>query len=105
MFGDMMGGLEEKQAGMKKKLAEIILDIQSNEGEIKIKISGTSEILNIEIAESLMQSAEKEKLEDLLLVTINEAIQASAAQGEEMARQMMQEMLPPGFEGMKGLFG
>ncbi len=98
MLDDLMGNMQNKQDAMKKELATIEI-LHENQG-IKIKANGAREILNIEIDPSLLE--DKEQLEDLLIVTINDLLDKVAEKEAAVSQKMINEMLPP---GLGGLFG
>ena len=94
MFGNLMNNIEQQKAQIKDKLSEIPINIQ-NQG---VKISGNAlrEVTNIEISQEALDSGDKEMLEDILLVTFNEFIQAASNIEAGEAQQMMSSMLPAG---------
>ena len=62
---------------MQKKQAELeaqTFDVTSAGGAIKIKIKGSRQIESIEIDKDAIDPEEKEMLEDMIKVAINEAI-------------------------------
>lgn len=94
MFGNLMNNIEQQKAQIKDKLSEIPINIQ-NQG---VKISGNAlrEVTNIEISQEALDTGEREMLEDILLVTFNEFIQAASNIEAGEAQQMMSSMLPAG---------
>ena len=93
-----MGNMQEKQDAMKVQLAAITIE-ESAEG-LTITANGAREILNVSIAPELL--ADKEQLEDLLVVTMNKVLDHIAGREAEMSQKMISEMLPPGMEGLFG---
>ena len=71
----MFGDFEEQQKLMDKKLKAIKIEHSSNENEIKITLNASLEIENISIDFEKMDMTSPDQLEDVLLVTINEAVQ------------------------------
>ena len=75
MFGDMMGMMnkiketQKKVEETKERLKTVLLDEQSADGLLKVTITASREIKNIEIADELLE--DKEQLEDYLVLTIN----------------------------------
>lgn len=94
MFGNLMNNIEQQKAQIKDKLSEIPINIQ-NQG---VKISGNAlrEVTNIEISQEALDTGDREMLEDILLVTFNEFIQAASNIEAGEAQQMMSSMLPAG---------
>jgi DNA-binding protein YbaB len=98
MLGDLMGNMQEKQEEMKKKLSTISVIEDSN--GIRIEATADREIKNIAIDPDIL--ADKEQLEDLLVVTFNKIQDKIAAAEAAESQKLISDMLPP---GMGGLFG
>jgi DNA-binding YbaB/EbfC family protein len=101
---DFMGKIQEAQKQMeetKKRLSDIVVEEQAEGGLLKVSTDCNLKIKNIEISDTVFQNHDKSELEDLLVVTINKALEkAKQTQEAEMAK-VAQGMLP----GMGGLFG
>lgn len=73
----LMQQAQKMQKEMQKKQAELeatTFDVTSAGGAIKIKIKGSRQIESIEIDKNAIDPEEKEMLEDMIKVAINEAI-------------------------------
>ena len=71
----LMQQAQKMQKEMQKKQAEAqTFDVTSAGGAIKIKIKGSRQIESIEIDKDAIDPEEKEMLEDMIKVAINEAI-------------------------------
>ena len=73
----LMQQAQKMQKEMQKKQAELeaqTFDVTSAGGAIKIKIKGSRQIGSIEIDKDAIDPEEKEMLEDMIKVAINEAI-------------------------------
>ena len=73
----LMQQAQKMQREMQKKQAELeaqTFDVTSAGGAIKIKIKGSRQIESIEIDKDAIDPEEKEMLEDMIKVAINEAI-------------------------------
>ena len=73
----LMQQAQKMQKEMQKKQAELeaqTFDVTSAGGAIKIKIKGSRQIESIEIDKDAIDPEEKEMLEDMIKVAINEAI-------------------------------
>ena len=100
MLGDLMGNMEEKQLEMKKKLQAVMIS-ETLEG-ITITGNGAREIVNISIDEKYQTPENKEELEDLLLVAINNLLEKIGEEEAKESQSMISQMLPPGMAGMFG---
>lgn len=104
MFGDLLGNMEEKQAEMKKKLANMIVEASSGDGVVKVSASADRQLTNIQIEPDFLKSADQEEIEDLILVAVNEVMALAAVKEAEEAQNMLKNMLPPGLGDMGGMF-
>jgi DNA-binding protein YbaB len=75
----MMGKLKETQRKIeetKKRLDSLLINEQSNNGDLKVTFTANGKLKSISIAETLLE--DKEQLEDYLIVTLNKAIEKAA---------------------------
>lgn len=104
MFGDLMGGMQEQQEAMRKKLEGITIDAEAGDGAVKVTVTATRKIINVSIDPSIVDPADVEQIEDLLIVAINDALEQAAQKEASAAQDMIKDMLPPGLGGLDGLF-
>jgi nucleoid-associated protein EbfC len=103
MFGNIFGDFEKKQQEMLDKAEEIV--VEQKMGGISVTVNGKKEIVNIAITDAALLT-DKEQLEDLLITTLNRALEEAGNQAAEQTQKMMEQMLPPGMGDMfKGLGG
>lgn len=108
MFGDMMGMMgklketQEKVAATKKRLDTVLLDESSAEGLVKVTITANRQVKEIKIDESLL--ADREQLEDYLILTLNKAIEKATQVNETELAAVAKEGMP-NIPGMDALFG
>ncbi len=79
-LGNMMKQAQQMQSKMQeiqKELAEKKVEAESGGGMVKVTANGKGEILSIRIEKEIVKQEEKEVLEDLVLVAINEALRRS----------------------------
>ncbi|MCA9400780.1 MAG: YbaB/EbfC family nucleoid-associated protein [Candidatus Omnitrophica bacterium] len=97
MFDKMKNLMEmKKQADtMKKELDRSTMECTDVRG-IKIVINGAQMIQQIEIDESWLAQANKQKIEMNMLRAVNAAITKS----QKMAAKQMRNMMPEGFPGL-----
>ena len=85
----LMQQAQKMQKQMEKKQQELAskeFEFTSNGGAIKIKMLGSKTLTSLEIEKDLLDPDDKEMLEDMLMVAINDAIskieeEASAIMG------------------------
>ncbi|MEY4935871.1 MAG: hypothetical protein RIS64_2230 [Bacteroidota bacterium] len=99
MFGNLLGGMEEKQEAMRQKLAATT--VTGTAGGITVTANGNRDIVNIQIDSAIL--TDKEQLEDLLVVAINRALKAALTLEGDAAQNLLQESLG-GFGGLGSLF-
>lgn len=101
---DIMGKMQEAQKQMeetKKRLSDMIVDVQSEGGLIKVSSDCNMKIRNIEISDELLQGNDKSALEDLIIVAINKVLEKAKATNEVEMSKVARGMLP----NLGGLFG
>ncbi len=79
-FGNMMKQAQQMHSKMQeiqKELADKKVEAESGGGMVKITANGKGEILSIRIEKEIIKQEDKEVLEDLVLVAINEALRRS----------------------------
>ena len=79
-----------------KELESKTFDITSAGGGIKIKIAGTKEILSIDINPEIIDKKEKEMLQDMLVVAVNEAIAKVISEEQKIMPKQAQGLKIPG---------
>ena len=107
MFGDMMGMMgklretQEKVAATKERLNTVLIDEKSADGLLAITLTANRELKSIQIDDQLL--ADKERLEDYLVLTLNKAIsKATTIQETELAAVAKEGM--PNIPGMDRFF-
>ncbi len=107
MFGDMMGMMgklketQQKVEETKKRLDTVTLEETVANGLIKVTITANRKIKDVSIDESLL--AEKEQLEDYLVLAMNKAIEKATQINESELAAVAKEGMP-NIPGMGGLF-
>ncbi len=104
MFGDLMGGMQEKQDAMREKLEGIMIDTEAGGGAVKVTVTASRKIVNISIDKSIVDPDDVEQMEDLLVVAINNAMDLAAQKEAESAQDILKDMLPPGIGDLGNLF-
>lgn len=107
MFGDMMGMMgklketQQKVQATKKRLDTVTLEEKSSDTLLSITITANREIKKITIDDSLL--ADKDQLEDYLILTLNKAIQKATSVNETELAAVAKEGMP-NIPGMDSLF-
>ena len=66
--------MQQQMTKKQKELESKEYEFSSNGGAIKIKMLGSKQLISLDIDEDLLNKDEKEMLQDMLVVAINEAI-------------------------------
>ncbi|MBF0596622.1 YbaB/EbfC family nucleoid-associated protein [Faecalibacter rhinopitheci] len=99
MFGnfgnimDMMGkvsSFKEKFSGLKDELENETFTTTSNDGTVKITMSKLATVKDIVLAEGM----DKEQIEDMLVMTLNKALEQVKTEAIDRAKKTAQENLP-----------
>jgi DNA-binding YbaB/EbfC family protein len=99
MFDKLMQA-QQKAGEVKKRLDGITVSGSAEGGKISVTANGNKVVQSITIDEDFFKDADKEQLEELLVIAINKAMeQADMVSQSEMAA-MTKEMLG----GLGGLF-
>ena len=96
----LMQQAQRMQREMQKKQQELeakTFHIESAGGAISIDIKGTRQIESIQIDKDAIDPDDKEMLEDMIKIAINEAISVVDAAFEQLNAQMTNVMRMPGF--------
>lgn len=83
--------MREQIEYMQKGLAEQTVEGSSGGGMVKVKMSGTQQVLAIEIDPDAM-GEDREMIQDLIVAAVNSAVEKSKA----LAQERLGSMLPPG---------
>ena len=106
MFGDIMGMMgklketREKVKETKERLNSVTLNEKSQDGLVSVTITANRSVKSIEIDNSLL--ADKEQLEDYLIMVINNAIEAATKVQEAELSAVAKEGMPniPGLDSL-----
>jgi nucleoid-associated protein EbfC len=102
MKGGMQGMLKQvqkMQAEMQKvqsELANKTVTEEAGGGMIKAVANGNKEIVSVEIDPQVINSDEKDILEDLVVAAVNKALQSASRMAEEEMAKVTKGMIPPG---------
>ncbi len=100
----MFGNFEEQQKELEKKLKQISFSETSSGDEVKISMNAGLEIENISIDLSKIDVSTPDQLEDLIIVTVNDAIKKAQSLQAIESQKLLSDMMP-GFGDIGKLFG
>lgn len=97
-INQMMKQAQQMQAKMEKAQAELAVKEYTHEvnGAVKIVANGNKEILNIEIDADLLEADNKEILQDMILVALNETFLKIDEEANEMMSKATGNLKIPG---------
>ena len=91
--------MQEKMAEMQKKIEETEIEGSSGGGAVKIVMNGKHEVKNLFIDPSIVNSDEKEVLEDLIIAALNDVNKKIAENTYDQLGSISGGMgLPPGLK-------
>lgn len=96
----MIKQLEEMQQKMRQAQAELAQEtvlVQSSDGAISVVISGTQRFQSVQVAPALLDLQDAELLNDLLVLTLNQALEQSQRLAAERLDLVTAGLKPPGF--------
>lgn len=91
--------IQKQMTESQEKLDALEVEGVSGGGLVRIRCSAKGRVIGVSIDDSLMQTSEKQILEDLIAAAYNDArTKADQLAGEEMAKVQEGMGLPPGFK-------
>jgi hypothetical protein len=82
-----MQQMQGRMAELKENLSKVRVEGSAGGGMVKVEASGQQKILRVSVEESLLNSNDREMLEDLLVAATNQALEkAREAAAQEMTR-------------------
>lgn len=99
MFDKLMSQMESQTNEIKKKLDNITVEADAENGLVKVIATGNKKIINISISDEILN--DKETVEDLIIVAVNKAILKAEEIHEKEMGSVAKNMLPD----LNGLFG
>ena len=99
MFDKLMAA-QQKAEEIKKRLDQVMVTGEAEGGAIKVTATANKEVTDVSIAPALLAHADKEELEELLVVAINNAVR----QADNVSQTEMQGAAKDMLGGLGGLF-
>ena len=98
---DKLFEAQQKAGEVKKRLDGITVSGDAEGGKIRVTANGNKVIQSISIDEEFLKTADKEELEELLVVAINKAL----VQAENVSQSEMAALTKDMFGGLGNMFG
>jgi len=98
---DKLLQVQQQAEEIKKRLDNITVTGEAEGGKIKVTATGNKQITAINIEEDFFKEADKEELEELLVVALNKAM----AQAENVHQSEMQAVSQSMLGNLGNLFG
>lgn len=92
----------QKQAeAIKKRLDNVTVEGEAEGGKVKVTATGNREVTNIAIDSAFFSGVDREELEELVMVAVNNAMR----QAENVSQAEMQAATKDMLGGLGGMFG
>ncbi|GAB4143607.1 MAG: YbaB/EbfC family nucleoid-associated protein [Ignavibacteriales bacterium] len=95
----MMKQVQKMQAEMEKvqnELGNKQVSEESGGGMVKATVNGKKELISINIQDEIINSGDKEMLQDLVVAAVNKALTSAGKMAEEEMANVTKGMIPPG---------
>ncbi len=95
----MMKQVQKMQAEMEKVQNELenkVVTEESGGGMVKATANGKKGLVSIEIDNEIIESGDKEMIEDLIVAAVNKALDSAGKMAEEEMGNVTKGMIPPG---------
>lgn len=103
-MADMFGKIQEMQSKMQEAqegLNDVIVEAEAGGGMVKVKANGNKQIVSITMDNDVVDPADKEMLEDLIVAGVNKALEKADEASKEKMQEMYKGMIPGG--GIPGM--
>lgn len=99
----MMGKVKEMQSKMKEaqdQLKDIKAEGESGGGMVRATANGNKELIALEIDDSLVNTADKDMMRDLIIAAVNKAVSEADIKAKEHIKKSTEGMIPniPGMD-------
>ena len=99
----MMGKMKEVQAKMKQaqdNLQHITVTAESGAGLVKATVNGQRKLLKIEIDDSILNTNDRDMVNDLVVAAVNNAMLTAGERAQEEMKKSTEGLLPniPGLD-------
>ena len=94
--GNMLTKMQEQMKATRDELAQELLSVTSDGGGVTVTISGTQRVQAVQLSPQLLSDGDTELLGNLLVATINKAIEESQLKAAEKLGSLAGGMGVPG---------
>jgi nucleoid-associated protein EbfC len=93
---EQLQGMQEQLARVQSELGNVTAKAEAGGGMVQVTANGRGEITAVKIEKEVIDPAEQEMLEDLVVAAVNRAIQLAKEAGEARVAENARSMFPPG---------
>ena len=98
-YGNMMKQakiMQKKMLEIQGELKEMKFEASAGGGEVKVKVNGDQEVIEVKINQEMVDSGDLEMIEDMTMVAINDAIKQSKDEAKNKMASLTGGMNIPG---------
>lgn len=95
-FGSLFGGMQERLKTVKQDLENARLYAEAGEGRVRVVVSGSKKLLEVDLKGGFDGPEGREELADLVVVAVNRAMDKADAEAAKAMQGVTGGMLPPG---------
>ncbi len=96
MLDNLFGNLQKQQEELQQKLAGIMVEAESGDGAVTVIAGADLHIENIKIDVSKLDMNDSVQVEDLLVVTVNRALELARQKAAAETGKLLEGFLPGG---------
>lgn len=96
MLDNLFGNLQKQQEELQQKLAGIMVEADSGDGAVTVVAGADLHIENIKIDVSKLDMNDAVQVEDLLVVTVNRALELARQKAAAETGKLLEGFLPGG---------
>lgn len=102
-MADLFGKINEfqnKMTELKNELNRLEITAEAGGGMVEVRANGNREIIGIKLDPEIVNPADMEMLEDLIVAGVNKVLQKADQAGKEKMSEITKNILPGGIPGM-----
>lgn len=92
-LNDAVNSLQDRMQDVDSQVQTLQATKEAGAGLVKATVSGQNRVLNIDIDDAFFQQKDKEMLEDLIVASVNMAIEEVEEQAKEMRGKVSMDIL------------